>query len=228
MLILRFFLKLLLSVCAAFGILGFVKTLVSQRFFIPGNLNMFLVFAGGMLVFTVVWFMYLGRRENFWSTLEHELTHAFFATLFLKKINSLSASRRKGGFITIEGGNAIIALSPYFFPLAPLIILFIGLLLPAGFQHYVAFVLGFFYQFHLLNLIKEVHLDQPDLKMSGYLFSVIIILFFNVFFLGIFLAAISGGTQPILHFIWDGLKNSVYLMFNIREYFSNFSSKTIN
>jgi hypothetical protein len=219
MTLLRYFLKIIFSLLTTFGILGYSQHLVDKRFFIPGNLTSFFIFLAGMLVFTVFWMLFLSKRGHFWSTLEHELTHALFATLFLKKINSISASRKKGGLITIEGGNSFIALSPYFFPLTPMLVLVIGLLLPDNPQIYVTFVLGISFQFHLINLLKELHPGQPDLQMSGYLFSGIIILFFNIFFLGILLAAIANGFSGILQFIWDGIKSSVYLWLNFQEYF---------
>jgi hypothetical protein len=179
-----------------------------------------LIFLAGIVGFTIFWFLFLKRREHFWSTLEHELTHALFATLFLKKINSLSASRKKGGLITIEGGNAVIALAPYFFPLAPIVILLIGLLLPENLKIYVVFFLGISFQFHLLNLLQELHPGQTDLQIAGYFFSAVIILFFNIFFLGVILAYIADGFGGIHQFIWDGIKSSVYLLLNFHEYFS--------
>jgi hypothetical protein len=228
MIIVRFILKLIFSITALFGIFGFSRYLFTKKFFIPGNGTDFLIFFAGILVFTGIWMFFLRKRGNIWSTLEHELTHALFATLFLKKIHTISASRRKGGLISIEGGNSLIALSPYFFPLAPILALLIGLILPDHLQNYVNFVMGISVQFHLLNLMKEMHLDQPDLQMSGYLFSIIIILFFNLFFMGLILAFVADGFNGIHQFIWDGLKSSVYLLFDFGEYFFQQLRTTIN
>ena len=219
MIIIKYLIKLIFSITALIGIFGFSRYLFARKFFIPGNTTDFLIFFAGILVFTSIWILFLRKRGNFWSTLEHELTHALFATLFLKKIHTISASRRKGGLISIEGGNSLIALSPYFFPLTPILVLLVGLLLPDNLQNYVVFVMGISVQFHLVNLLKEMHLDQPDLQMSGYLFSIIIILFFNLFFMGLILAFVADGFGGIHQFIWDGLKSSVYLLFDFWEYF---------
>lgn len=209
MLILKHLLKFFILIFAIFGIFGFCQVVVRDFSNIFSHLNSLLTFALGVLVFTILWMFYLSRRGHFWSTLEHELTHAIFATLFLKKIHSISASRRKGGVISIEGGNTVIALSPYIFPLAPSVVLLFLFILPAPFEPYLFFLLGFAYQFHLINLIKEFHLGQPDLQKSGTFFSIILILFFNIVYIGLMISALEGEFSSFYQFIWDGFTMSV-------------------
>ena len=88
-----------------------IKSAISQKYY-------FLSFLVGGLIFLFLWYFIFSSRSGFWSTLEHELTHAVFALIFFKRIHTISASRRSGGHITIEGGNIIIALGPYVLPLA--------------------------------------------------------------------------------------------------------------
>lgn len=204
MLITRKFLKILLGLFSTFGIVGFSQLLPATLKEVLNHRQDFLVFLSGIFFFTLIWFLYFIRRGNLWSNLEHELTHALFATLFLKKVHSISASRKRGGVIAIEGGNSIIALSPYFFPLAAIAVLLLKFLVPPRFDIYFIFLLGMSYQFHLINLFREFTIGQSDIRISGYLFSIVLIVFLNLVFLGIILVGISGDYRQILHFLKDG------------------------
>jgi hypothetical protein len=204
----RKILKTLVGIFTIFGIAGFGKVLIHNFIQQSKHPQPLVIFLLGILVFTVIWFYYLVHRGNFWSTLEHELTHALFATLFLKRIHSISASRKRGGVIAIEGGNSIIALSPYFFPLGAIVILLLKLLAPVQLKIYFIFLLGFAYQFHIINLFREFHFEQSDIRASGYLFSTLFISFCNLIFLGLVLAGIEGSWQQLYLFMKDGLTAS--------------------
>ncbi|MBN2366651.1 MAG: hypothetical protein EH225_12145 [Calditrichaeota bacterium] len=197
------------AVLALFGTAGYGRVLSSQFFRLLENPGPLFVFASGIMAFTLLWVFFLARRGSFWSTLEHELTHALFAILFFKKINSISATRKKGGVIAIEGGNAIIALSPYFFPLAATIVLLIKFVLPASYQIYAVFFLGFTYQFHVISLIREFHLGQSDLHLAGPVFSIIFIFFTNILFLGLILTVLSGDWKDAIAYLWNGFMLSL-------------------
>jgi len=196
-----------------FGIFGFIEVILHEIPLLYNQLRPLLSFVIGVLAFTILWIFYLSGKGHFWSTLEHELTHALFAILFLKKVHSISASRRKGGMISIEEGNAVIALSPYIFPLAPSIILIFLFLLPPPFELSLFFLLGFAYQFHLINLFEEFHLGQPDLQKAGIFFSIITILFFNIVYVGLMISALDGKSSSFYQFIWDGTAMSLNYMF---------------
>jgi hypothetical protein len=211
--ILKKIIKYIFLIFIIFGIFGFVEVILQEIPLVYNHLKPFLSFVTGVLAFTILWIFYLSGRGHFWSTLEHEFTHALFAILFFKKVHSISASRRKGGMISIEGGNAVIALSPYIFPLAPSIILFFLFILPAPFELYLFFLLGFAYQFHLINLIEEFHLGQPDLQKAGTFFSIILILFFNIVYVGLMISALEGKFSSFYQFIWDGTAMSLNYMF---------------
>ncbi len=186
------------------GLAGFGKALwqlLPQLIRAPSQI---LAFLGGGAVFLLFWFVYLAHREGFWSTLEHELTHALFAVLFFKKIRSLSASRQRGGTITIEGGNVVIALSPYFFPLGALLLLLIKPLVQPQYQLYLNMLLGFFYFFHLVHLFREFHPGQPDIQISGRLFSLVFVAFMNLFFLGIILSTLTDRGSNTVAFLKSG------------------------
>ncbi len=199
------------------GLVGFGQALWQLLSGLFRHPTAFFAFLGGNAAFLLIWFIYLSRREGFWSTLEHELTHALFAVLFLKKIRSLSASRHRGGTVTIEGGNAMIALAPYFFPLGALLVLLIKPLVQSQYQMYLNILLGFFYCFHLVHLFREFHPGQPDIQMSGRIFSFLFVAFMNLFFLGIILSMLPENGTVTLQFLKSGtaqtfeLARKVYL-----------------
>lgn len=199
---------------AIFCIYGFGHALFQVWINLLNHSEELIVFLAGGIIFSVLWFTYFSKKGNFWSTLEHELTHALFALFFLKQVHSISASRKKGGLIRIEGGNAFIALSPYFFPLACTPVLLLKLFLPMRFQIYMNFLLGFTYFFHLVNLFKEIHFEQSDIKSTGYIFSMTLIVFLNIFFLGIILSALLNNGNTILQFIQSGLTESTHFLMN--------------
>ncbi len=206
--------KFLVEIVILVALIGFGQALFS----VLGELNwgsvQALSFYLGGLLFFLAWLIYFSRRESFWGTLEHELTHALFALLFFRRIHSISASRRKGGLITIDGGNFIIALAPYFFPLAVMVVLLIKPFVQPRFQLYLNFMLGFAYFFHILNLFREFRPGQPDLEVAGYLFSTLFVLFLNIVFLGIILSSLPGHGHPIYVFLKAGASNS---LINVRD-----------
>jgi hypothetical protein len=207
--LIRKIIKTAVGIFSLVGIFGFTKVLIQLFIQTIKNSSDFLIFLLGVLTFTIVWFFYLVRRGNLWSTLEHELTHALFATLFLKRIHSISASRKRGGVIAIEGGNFVIALSPYFFPLAAVLVLILKFLVPIQLKIYFIFLLGVAYQFHLINLFREFHVGQSDIRAAGYLFSTLFITFCNLVFLGLILAGISDEWQPLFIFLKNGFMTTV-------------------
>lgn len=201
--------KIIAVIISILGIVGFGSILFETVQKVFNQPNLFLSFFTGGVVFSILWIFFFSKKGYFWSTLEHELTHAIFALIFFKRVHSISASRKKGGLIKIDGGNAIIALSPYFFPLACTPILLLKGVFPNQYQIFLNFLMGFTYFFHLLNLFKELHFDQPDIISAGYLFSFVFIIFMNIIFLEIILLSLSTDWFGIYSFFNDGVLNSV-------------------
>ena len=189
-----------------------IKSAISQKYY-------FLSFLVGGLIFLFLWYFIFSSRSGFWSTLEHELTHAVFALIFFKRIHTISASRRSGGHITIEGGNIIIALGPYVLPLAAIILLGLKLIIPAKFEIGMNFLTGYAYLFHFTSLIKEFHHEQPDIKKSGYLFSFAYIVFWNIFFFIIFLSTIYLNSSQLGSFLVIGFNSSLDLFHSVYKTF---------
>jgi len=172
----------------------------------------------GAGVFFVLWMFYLSKRENFWSVVEHELTHALFALIFLKKVRTLSANRSKGGLVQVEGGNWIIALAPYFFPLLSVFIILMKPIILSSHQWLLNLLLGFSLMFHYVYLFGEFHPGQPDLRKSGIVFAIVIIIFFNIFFIGLSISSLSGQWSELWNYINHGINKTATITISVLNY----------
>ena len=130
-------------------------------------------FAGGMCLYLMIWtIVFRHWRATWFSSLEHELTHALLAILTFHRVVDIRTTWRSGGHIRYAGrGNWLITLSPYFFPTIGLIVLSLFVFLPTRWTHIADAVLGAAHGFHLTSTIRETHFGQADLKQAGYLFS---------------------------------------------------------
>jgi len=202
--------KFFFSIICIIGAIGFAKAGITT--FENQDSSDLLFLAIGAALFLLIWFIFLSQRESFWGLVEHEFTHAFFALLFFKKVRTINADRRRGGLVKVEGGNFVIALAPYFFPLLSVFIILIKPLVFGNYQWFLNALLGFTLMFHLMSLSREFHPSQPDLKETGFLFSLTVIIFFNLFFIGLSIASLSGQWQALGAFIRSGLQESLALL----------------
>ncbi len=185
------------------GIFGYTDALTQVVRRQLQDADIYFTFVLGAIIYIIMWLAFYSRKERFWSIIEHEMTHALFALLSRKKIHSLSASR-DGGRVEIEGENFMIALSPYFFPLLAMIVVILKPSILPQYQWILNGVMGFAFMSHLLHMTKEFHPAQPDLRRTGMLFSLIVVVFFNLFFFGVCLAALDGEWSLIINFIRSG------------------------
>jgi hypothetical protein len=189
--------------------------------------EMFSFLVGG-LTFIILWFIYLSKKDNFWSILAHELTHALFALIFFKKIHNISATRRRGGQIAIEGGNVFIALAPYFFPLASMALVVLKLVTPDRFQIILNYFLGITSASYVFHLLRELHTNQTDLQLAGLFFSTIFIIFGNILSWGILISSLTGDWNPISQFLMNGFENSMNYLSKILDELRNQFSFMVN
>jgi hypothetical protein len=156
--------------------------------------------AGGWLA---LWLLVLRRRfaGSFFSTLEHELTHALFALATFHPIVDLGASWSSGGHVRYRGGtNWLIAVAPYFFPT-----LAIAVALGTAWLPHVApgpghALLGAAFGYHLTSTWRETHAGQPDLREAGRLFSILFLPSANLVACGLVLGGALGGRGAMAAF----------------------------
>lgn len=206
------FIRSIFAICCIFGSYGYARALVAyfqRQMGVSDLYGTLMAFGIGAFFYLMLWLFFFSKRGNFWSVFEHEVIHALFALLFFKKVHSFAATRKKGGMVEIEGGNFMIALAPYFFPLVSVLLIGVKPFLPYRYQWILNGLLGFTLMFHLVHLTNEFHPEQPDIQRTGKIFSVIVIIFFNIFFIGLCIAALDGRIAPMRGFVEMGFRDSI-------------------
>lgn len=149
------------------------------------------------------------RQTTIWAwlrVLEHETVHLLFGLACFKIPNRLLVSSR-GGHVGFDGpSNWIITLSPYVFPLIPLLT-FLSVQSLASFMPLKSWVIpasmGFSMAMHIAFTWMESHYHQPDILRIGGLFSILAAPTLHVIFLAVVLILSSSSTisatDPILN-----------------------------
>ena len=128
----------------------------------------------GFSIYLVVWFFYFSRPSagSFFSTFEHELTHAIFAWATFKKVTGLTATWREGGVCYFEGGkNWLIFIAPYFFPTLMLVPIVLSFVVKREYFEAVEIMLGAVMAYHMTSTYLETHSNQTDLQETSFLFA---------------------------------------------------------
>jgi hypothetical protein len=128
----------------------------------------------GMGAYLLAWFLgwHRYRSGNWFSTLEHELTHALFAVLSFNSVKALNATGEHGGQVQISGpGNWLISIAPYFFPTLSVAVVLTMSIAERHFQATLSGLLGYTVLYHLHSTWKETHREQSDLRKTGFLFA---------------------------------------------------------
>jgi hypothetical protein len=128
----------------------------------------------GFSIYLVVWFFYFSRPSagSFFSTFEHELTHAIFAWATFKKVTGLTATWREGGVCSWEGGkNWLIFIAPYFFPTLMLVPILLSFVVKRQYFEAVEIMLGAVMAYHMTSTYLETHSNQTDLQETSFLFA---------------------------------------------------------
>jgi hypothetical protein len=142
----------------------------------------FVSLLAGFFAWLLVFFLL--PRTMWLYVLGHEFTHALAAMLAGGKVSAFKVTAQ-GGHVMTDKVNWWIALSPYFVPIYALI--WIALWLTVDFYYplhawlpILFFGIGLGWAFHVTFTISMLHPRQTDLSREGYLFSAVIILFFNL------------------------------------------------
>ena len=198
--------RLIKAVCfvvCPLAVVAFGKELVGLLMQLPDN-NRLKMLAVGFFSGMIGW-LALGRQLMMWCVLEHELTHAFVAVAFLRRVRSLTANETCGA-VALDGNvNFLVSLAPYFLPTLALLWLPACILLREQYHIIAIIFLGVLLGYHAISNKQEFHPGQPDIQQSGFVFSVLFCLAASLVIFG-FIAAVaasgswSGGTE----FLVDG------------------------
>jgi len=136
-------------------------------------------FGVGFMVAALFWH-FLGRLPffTFWSTAEHEFTHAIFAWCTFVPVRQfrttdgtqISSGDRTLGDVLTDGGNWLISVSPYFFPTAPVLLMALTWMLAARSTILGGALLGATTAYSIASTWRETHGGQTDLQVAGFRF----------------------------------------------------------
>lgn len=158
-------------------------------------------FAVGFVAAAAAWIV-LGRARfvRFWSTMEHELTHALFAWLTFVPVlelrttdGSMESDDNSEGHVRLAGSNWLITVSPYFFPTASATLMVATWILADTPSVLARGLLGAATAYGLASTWRETHRHQVDLKRAGFLFCWLFLPGANLLCFGMLLANEVGG-----------------------------------
>jgi len=116
------------------------------------------------------------ERMYLWA---HEFTHLFVAKLFLRHVHGFHITSRSGGKVVIDRTNVAIDLAPYAVPLYNVVALLPVTLVAGGTIHAREIYLGaaaFLFAMHLCFSAEGFIDGQPDVRRSGRIFSLAVVL----------------------------------------------------
>ena len=116
------------------------------------------------------------ERMYLWA---HEFTHLFVAKLFLRNVHGFHITSRSGGKVVIDRTNVAIDLAPYAVPFYNVVALLPVTLIAGGPPYARKIYLGaaaFLFAMHLCFSAEGFIDGQPDVRRSGRIFSLAIVL----------------------------------------------------
>lgn len=113
----------------------------------------------------------------------HELMHMISTYICGGKVKKVKIGSSYGS-VNVNKINTFIALSPYFVPLYTIIIIFLWFALKYIGKvnlstEILSFFVGFTIMFHIMLTIYAIYIGQQDFKISGWLFSIVVIFIIN-------------------------------------------------
>lgn len=195
---------------ALFLLISVPALLQSYNYFEFNNIE-FYAFAGGA-VFYLATMIFAGYNiSRTMQIISHELTHTLFAYLTFHDAGRIRVNPDDSGgeMIVKGGGNWLITLAPYFFPLFSFLYMLLmpGLVIASQNHFLVHAIFGYFFGYYWGTVLSQVHPQQTDIIKEGYLFSTIFIVGANLYVTGIILAFNSKQ--------WDGVKEYLGLVWKL-------------
>lgn len=195
---------------ALFLLISVPALLQSYNYFEFNNIE-FYAFAGGA-VFYLATMIFAGYNiSRTMQIISHELTHTLFAYLTFHDAGRIRVNPDDSGgeMIVKGGGNWLITLAPYFFPLFSFLYMLLmpGLVIASQNHFLVHAIFGYFFGYYWGTVLSQVHPQQTDIIKEGYLFSTIFIVGANLYVTGIILAFNSKQ--------WDGVKEYLSLVWKL-------------
>ena len=189
--IIDFILKWLKWPVAVFLLLSIPALLQSYEYFNFRNIK-FYAMGGGVVVYVLMIFVAGYNNCHTMQVISHELTHIFFAMLTFHNAGRvrINPDGSGGSMVVMGGGNWLITLAPYFFPLfAFFYMLIMPVLLRVSDGHWLVYgIYGYLIAYYWATVLEQVHPKQTDIIKEGYIFSIIFIVGANLYTTGMVLA----------------------------------------
>jgi hypothetical protein len=173
-----------LAILAVVILPGLLGELFRVLLFIFGHFKEYLPLFAGAGSYWLVWYLLKGKNWGsvWFATLEHELTHALFATLTFNRVISIKASWSNGGHVKYKGtGNWLVTVSPYFVPTLALVVVIVGSFTGKHLASAIMVLTGFFLLYHIHTTWHQTHVRQSDIQKVGILFSLLFLPGANLF-----------------------------------------------
>lgn len=194
----RFIIALLLLPVNAVLTVAFFKNFLYFKEIQHGEIVLLAGFISYLLLHFILY------RPVFMHVMAHELTHAFWATLFGGKVKALNVSH-EGGSVTMDKSNFLVVLAPYFFPFYTVLALLVYIIVDIKYVDYIMFLIGFTYSFHLALTLYSLKQKQTDIKEFGLLFSFTFIYLVNLLMLA-GIIALGSKQYNMLNFFNEALR----------------------
>ena len=142
-------------------------------------------FAGGVVLFGILYLLIPRNVLILPYVLGHEVTHALWVKLFGGTVANRFHVSLEGGHVLTDRVNTWIALSPYFFPIYSVLVVTLygaaSLVADIGSMRWLLFLLlGVTLAFHLVFTCLLIARGQPDLHYGGTFFSLMVIYSINL------------------------------------------------
>ena len=187
-----------------------------------------LILLSGALVYLCLHFLLRKpERMYLWG---HEFTHLLVAKLFLRHVHGFHITSRSGGKVVIDRTNVAIDLAPYALPFYNVVALLPLTLIPGGSPPYARKIyLGaaaFLFAMHLCFSTEGFIDGQPDLRRSGRIFSLAVVLLLLMLWTPILAApgghaGFSGLTGFYREWLANGMEAALGLSARLRSLLSH-------
>ena len=162
---------------------------------LPARMASRLTFAQGLILLSgtlaYLCLHYLFRKPERMYLWAHEVTHLLVAKLFLRHVHGFHITSRSGGKVVIDRTNVAIDLAPYAVPLYNVVALLPVTLFAGGTplarMIYLA-AAAFLFTMHLCFSVEGFIDGQPDVRRSGRIFSLAVVLLFLLLWMPILAA----------------------------------------
>lgn len=156
----------------------------------------------------------LNNNTTFIEHLLHELEHAAIAFLFTFQLpRRMEVDPQQGSRVYVPPrGGCLVTLAPYYFPMLTIPFLLLNALtallfsllklpFPALLAAVLDLLIGATLMFHYVSTLRQFRLSQSDIRETGFIASIVGVLFLNLMFLVVSLTVVTGQYAEFLEYL---------------------------